>query len=258
MTSNKDKSEDEECEVTVPMASPCSLVTFDDLLKEVGEFGRFQMVLYTLFSMPYLETAMQLIGWVFVGHVPDHQCLENGTVQYNNTHISSSVVLDWDLVCRRAGLHATVGAAPMLGYLGGGILFGTLSDKIGRKPTFLWANLLLLVSGMCTALSPNYLAFVCSRFLVGLSIAGVEAACFVMALELVGPSKRTLAGILCWFFETGGLMLSVGIAYAVRDDWRLLQVLYTLPCFLFYTYGWAPPDSIRWLLSKNKTAEAEK
>ena len=33
---------------------------------------------------------------------------------------------------------------------------------------------------------------------------GIEASCFVMGMELVGPSKRTLAGIVCWFFETGG------------------------------------------------------
>jgi hypothetical protein len=25
-----------------------------------------------------------------------------------------------------------------------------------------------------------------------------------MGMELVGPSKRTLAGIVCWFFETTG------------------------------------------------------
>ena len=145
-----------------------------------------------------------------MGATPKHTCYENNTVIYDDTHVNSSVVLDWDLVCEKAGLHATVGAAPMVGYLGGGLFFGTLSDKIGRKPTFLWANLLLLISGFATAISPNYLTFVASRFVVGLSIAGVESACFVMSLELVGPSKRTLAGILCWFFETGGLMLSVG------------------------------------------------
>ena len=47
-------------------------------------------------------------------------------------------------------------------------------------------------------------SFVSARTLTGFSIAGIEASCFVMGMELVGPSKRTLAGILCWFFETTG------------------------------------------------------
>ena len=140
----------------------------------------------------------------------------------------------------------------------GGLLFGSLSDKLGRKPTFLLANLLLLSSGLGCALAPNYTTFVVGRFVVGAAIAGVEASCFVMSLELVGPSKRTLAGILCWFFETGGLILAVGIAYGIKNNWRLLQAMYSLPALVFFTYAWAPPESIRWLLSHNQTAEAEK
>ena len=53
-------------------------VTFDDVLLKVGEFGPFQVVLYIMFSLPYLETAMQLLGWVFVGATPDHQCNDTG------------------------------------------------------------------------------------------------------------------------------------------------------------------------------------
>ena len=53
-------------------------VTFDDVLLKVGQFGPFQVVLYIMFSLPYLETAMQLLGWVFVGATPDHQCNETG------------------------------------------------------------------------------------------------------------------------------------------------------------------------------------
>ena len=135
---------------------------------------------------------MQLIGWVFVGATPKHQCFDNGTVEYDHTHINSSVVIDWALVCQRSSLHASVGAAPMVGYLGGGIFFGTLSDKIGRKPTFLWANLLLLISGMCTALSPNFWCFVVSRFFVGLSIAGCEAACFVVGQHNAYKLENTI------------------------------------------------------------------
>lgn len=146
----------------------------------------------------------------------------------------------------------------MAGYIIGGVVFGTLSDKIGRKPTFLMANFLLLLAGLCGAVAPNYELFLASRFVVGLSIAGVEASCFVMGMELVGPSKRTLAGILCWFFETAGLLCAVGIAYVVRYNWRLLQAIYTLPAMAFFFYAWAAPDSVRWLLSMHRTQEAER
>ena len=61
-------------------------VTFDDVLIKVGQFGPFQIVLYIMFSLPYLETAMQLLGWVFVGATPDHHC--NGTGYAN---ISASI-----------------------------------------------------------------------------------------------------------------------------------------------------------------------
>ena len=41
--------------------------TFDDVLKVVGEFGLYQKLIYLMFSLPYVVTAMQLMGWVFVG-----------------------------------------------------------------------------------------------------------------------------------------------------------------------------------------------
>ena len=51
--------------------------------------------------------------------------------------------------------------------------------------------------------------------------------CFVMGMELVGKSKRTFAGILCWFFETSGYFVALLLAYIVNDNWRLLQTLYS-------------------------------
>lgn len=221
----------------------------------------FQVMLYILFAIPFMETSMQLLGWVFVGAKPEHSC--NGTVSddhfKNDTEamVQSSAAIEWNLICERAGLHATIGAAPMGGYIIGGIIFGALSDKLGRKPTFLISNFILLSAGIGCALAPNYWSFAICRLIVGATIAGVEASCFVMGMELVGPSKRTLAGILNWFFETAGLILAVAIAYAVQNNWRLLQALYTLPALLLY-YAWAPPESVRWLLSHGKIDVAER
>ena len=41
--------------------------TFDDVLRVMGEFGLYQKLIYLMFSLPYVVTAMQLMGWVFVG-----------------------------------------------------------------------------------------------------------------------------------------------------------------------------------------------
>ena len=65
---------------------------------------------------------------------------EDGWV-YDRSGIAASVASDWDLVCERESLRATIGASPMAGYLAGGFVFGILTDKIGRKPTFLISNL---------------------------------------------------------------------------------------------------------------------
>jgi hypothetical protein len=55
-------------------ANDLKTATFDDVLKVVGEFGRYQKLIYLLFSLPYVVTAAQLMGWVFVGARLKHRC----------------------------------------------------------------------------------------------------------------------------------------------------------------------------------------
>ena len=50
-------------------------VTFDDILAELGEFGLEQKINYFLFSLPYILTSMQLMGWVFVGASFPHRSM---------------------------------------------------------------------------------------------------------------------------------------------------------------------------------------
>ena len=75
---------------------------------------------------------------------------------------------------------------------------------------------------------------------------------YISFISITGPSKRTLAGILCWFFETSGYLCAVSFAYLVSDNWRILQTLYSAPAILFMVYWWIAPESIRWLVTKGK------
>lgn len=282
---DKDKPHD-----TLLKSSENGRVTFDDVLSHLGEFGFDQKINYLKYSLPYIMSAMQLMGWVFVGSDIPHRCripeevdVENVPFQpnssiwsvsacsrtfdnitspcddgwiYDRSQIGDSVTSDWNLVCERKSLRATIGASPMAGYLVGGFVFGILTDKIGRKPTFLISNFLMLTGGLLAAVAPEFITFVAARVITGFAIAGIEDACFTMNIEIVGPSKRTLAGIVCWFFETTGLLTAVTLAYLVSDNWRLLQALYSVPAVLFLLYWWVAPESIRWLVAKGRTDEA--
>lgn len=66
-----------------------------------------------------------------------------------------------------------------------------------------------------------------------------------MGIELVGPSTRTQAGVVCWFFETAGLFCAMTLGYFFNHDWRLLQAMYSAPCVIFLSYYWFAPESIR-------------
>lgn len=58
---------------------------------------------------------------------------------------------------------------------------------------------------------------------------------FFLDLELVGPGKRMLAGMVNMLFWGLGALLLTGIAYFVRD-WRNLNLSLALPTILFLFY----------------------
>ncbi|QQP35362.1 Organic cation transporter, partial [Caligus rogercresseyi] len=191
-------------------------------------------------------------GWVFVGADLPHEC-SNSTIpeiSYNTTIIGDSVVKEWDL-----------GQGQLCSYVWIPLREFHLWNPFrqnGRKFTFLVSALGLFLSGCFAAIAPEYYSFLIARVVIGIAIPGVETACFVMGMELVGPSKRTLAGILCWFFESGGLLLTVALAYFLNSNWRLLQAVYSLPLILFVPYIWFTPESPRWLISRKRYEDAEK
>lgn len=282
-------------ETSPPPARPTP--SFDDILVSLGEFGKHQRRLYLMFSATYVLTAMNLHSWTFLGPEPKHRCAlpgenrlnadfysdpdwdrhqgcsssyggNNGTCRhgrvYDLSEVGWSVVSEWDLVCDRRNLRAAAPSVTMVGYLLGALIFGTLSDHVGRKSTFLAANWLLLGSGLLSALvAHDYWTFLVGRTLMGGAVAGMEGSCFLIGMELVGPSKRTVAGTVCWFFETLGLLAEVGLAHGLLrlgwgSGWRTLLLAYTAPAALFSTYALHPYESVRWLLSRGHAARAER
>lgn len=66
---------------------------------------------------------------------------------------------------------------------------------------------------------------------------------------MVSVNNRTYAGVVFMMFFSLGYMLISVIAYFVDSNWRILQVVLTIPGILFLVYWWFIPESNRWLLS---------
>lgn len=174
---------------------------------------------------------------------------------YDNSKYKSSTVIEWDMVCGKAWLRATSDALFMVGVLLGSIIFGQMSDNMGRKPVFFASLVLQVIFGITAGIAPEYITYTISRVVVGATTSGVFLVAYVIAMEMVGPSYRLFAGVACMMFFSLGYVLTAAFAYFITD-WRQLQIALTLPGLLFMCYYWFIPESARWLLSKNRKDEA--
>lgn len=167
----------------------------------------------------------------------------------------NTTVSEWSLVCDRAWYRGTSDAFLMMGVLIGSLVFGDISDRYGRKPTFMISIVIMDVFGILAAFAPDFWTFTACRLVVGASTSGVFLVAYVLALEMVGPSKRIVAGTIIQMFFSIGFLLIAALAYFVHD-WRQLDVLVTLPGMLYLPYWWFIPESARWLISKGRLDEA--
>ncbi|XP_033363414.1 organic cation transporter protein-like [Bombus vosnesenskii] len=178
------------------------------------------------------------------------------TFVYDRSKYKSTTTSEWNLVCDRSWLRATGDSLFMVGVMLGSMIFGGLSDKFGRRPIFFLSLVIQLVGGVLVAISPEYISYVVFRLIVGSTTSGVFLVAYVIALEMVGPKKRLVAGVGCQLFFTTGYILTAGFAYFLTD-WRILQIAITVPSIAFLLYWWFIPESARWLLTKGRVQEAK-
>ncbi len=79
--------------------------------------------------------------------------------------------------------------------------------------------------------------------------------CLTVGVEMVGPKKREMSGIVLNYFYAFGEAL-VGLFAWLWGDWITVQYAVSAPPLLFALYYWIIPESIRWLLARGETAKA--
>lgn len=68
----------------------------------------------------------------------------------------------------------------MVGVMLGSMIFGSLSDRFGRRPIFFLSLVIQLVGGILVAVSPEYISYVVFRLIVGSTTSGVFLVAYVI------------------------------------------------------------------------------
>lgn len=174
---------------------------------------------------------------------------------YSKVEFDSTIVTDFDLVCKDGWLASTSQSLFMVGVMVASVLFGHLSDRYGRRMCFLFIPPVFLLTSWATVFTKNYLQFTMTRILTAMGSTALYQASFVLAVELVGPSRRLISVLLFQLaFPLGEILLAVA-AYML-PDWRHLSMALAAPTILLLPYYWLLPESIAWCLHNKKEAEA--
>uniref|UniRef100_A0A8C0B9E6 Solute carrier family 22 member 13 n=1 Tax=Buteo japonicus TaxID=224669 RepID=A0A8C0B9E6_9AVES len=154
-----------------------------------------------------------------------------------------SLLTEFDLVCDRKDLNDISQSIYMLGLFLGSMIFGPLSDRIGRRPVILISIFLQGLFGVGIAFVPHFYVYMAFRCVVGASVSGI--------------TMTILAVLISHCCFAIGQMILAGLSYGIRN-WRLLEIAGSAPIFALFFYIWVLPESARWLVTKGRIEEAKK
>ncbi|XP_060803022.1 carcinine transporter [Amyelois transitella] len=266
--------------VCLPACLPCGFCAFNQLFMtdvpdhwcKVPELQNMTQAERKALAIPlkvddnstYEKCVRYAMKWTFIQNIgslepnstwPQEPCWDG--YEYDTSEVTSSVVIDFDLVCEY-DVYPTLGLVAL--NVGGPIgvyAFGLLNDRIGRKKSFFACLTTLLVGSIMTAFAHEYWVWVLARMIVGLTIPAVYQIPFIISLELAGPNYRSFVTVMTCVFYTLGLIMLSGITYLLRE-WRSLALATSVPFLFYYAYWFVLPESPRWLLMRERLEEANK
>src|SRR5438876_9520057 len=158
-----------------------------------------------------------------------------------------------------------VASAYLVGAVSGGLLFGYLTDRLGRRKLFFVTLALYLTATAATALSWDFWSFALFRALTGAGIGGEYAAINSAIQELIPARYRGRTDLAVnGSFWVGAAVGAIGSSLILQPGrlppdigWRLafgLGAVLGVGILFLRRYL---PESPRWLLLHGRTEEAE-
>lgn len=140
----------------------------------------------------------------------------------------------------------------------GSIIWGRLSDTIGRKRSLLLSVGLYTIFPILTALAPSYEALWAIRFLCGMVLAGALVVTFPLFTELLPLKVRGQGTVYLSAGWPVGMLGAIAVtALLASYGWRSALGFSTVLGFWAFVIWKLVPESPYWLAERGRTDEAD-
>lgn len=150
-------------------------------------------------------------------------------------------------------------ASFLLGGAFGGILFGMLSDKIGRSKTMIVTILFYSVFTCVTAFAGAPWQMVALRFLVAMGVGGEWAVASAMVAEVMPKRSRPVMSSIFHASSVFGTLMAVAVGFFIisaqpwgSDTWRLGFLIGIIPALLVVVIRWKMREPEQWHRAKER------
>lgn len=264
---------------------------FDQILAKCGDFNRYQFMILALFGFINIIVSMHYFTQTVISFVPDHWCYHDKLVNMtykeigeiyaqfenpsctrlddingHNVTVSSKACEKWiynydfgyrsmntelNWVCDSA-YKARIGQSLFfIGSVVGTLFYGLLSDKIGRVPALILSNFCGFAGDFSTIFTKSVATFTLCRFISGLAADTNFYLMYIIVLEYIRPSMRTLGlNMAVGLFYCLGLVFTPWLAVLV-GHWQIYLACTSLPILLVVLYYFVVQESAQWLVTRN-------
>jgi MFS family permease len=143
----------------------------------------------------------------------------------------------------------------LLGWAAGGVIFGPISDRFGRRRTLMLTMLMYAVGTGASAFVTGMGQLIVCRLFASLGIGGEWAAGSAMVAEVVPEESRVEAGALLYTSAPAGLFLATAVNAWIAGgfakaspatSWRYVLVCGLLPALLAFVVRTKVREPERW------------
>ena len=144
----------------------------------------------------------------------------------------------------------------LLGGMFGGVLFGSLADKYGRRPIMILTILMYSVFSGLTYFATSLEQVMGLRFLVAMGIGGEWAVAAALVAEVFPTKARAHASGIFHATSVIGTWMATGAAILVGTEWRYAYLIGVLPALLIVWVRLTVKEPEKWRQAKTETGKS--